>query len=270
LKFGDHLGMCWQLVLRNRRRYKAVIAAIAFGTAGFIIVRTMGASVEKNVGDHLELLGEAPVMTAYWEDHESYHPGQYYGRDVEKLKKIPHVLAVAPVVSVPQVDSQFRSTQWSPGLFGIDQSYWKTQTPRLEDGRLIGPSDVVGRRKVCVVGQDVVRYLFNSSSPVGKLINVGNTSFEVIGTLCGIQHTDIRRSVFVPITTGQSMFEELGLIREIHLRVDDWNEVDAARNQVLETLKVSHPGYEEGIRVRHYPERVKKVLTTVLMIKLFI
>jgi putative ABC transport system permease protein len=270
VKFGDHISMCWHLVLRNRRRYKAVIAAIAFGTAGFIVVRTMGDSVEKNVGHHLELLGEATVMTAYWEDHESYHPGQFYARDIEKLKRIPHLIAVAPVVSVPQIDSIFRSTQWSPGLFGVDQSYWKTQTPLLENGRLIGPSDVVGRRKVCVVGQDVVKYLFNSSSPVGQSLNVGNTSFEVVGTLCGIQHSELRRGVFVPITTGQSMFRELGLIREIYLRADNWNEVNSARDKAMETLRASHPGYEEGIRVRHYPERVKKVTTTILMVKLFI
>ena len=129
---------------------------------------------------------------------------------------------------------------------------------------------MVGRKKVCVVGQDVVKYLFNSSSPVGKTINVANSSFEVVGTLCGIQHTEIRRSVFVPITTGQSMFQELGLMREIYLRVDDWNEVNNARELVLATLKASHPGYEGGIRVRHYPERVNKVVTTILMVKLFI
>ena len=57
---------------------------------------------------------------------------------------------------------------------------------------------------------------------------------------------------------------------EIYLRVDDWNEVNNARELVLATLKASHPGYEGGIRVRHYPERVNKVVTTILMVKLFI
>jgi len=262
--------MCWQLVLRNRRRYKAVIAAIAFGTAGFIIVRSMGDSVEGSVGKHLELLGEATVMTAYWDDTDTYHPGEYYLHDVAKLKQIPHLVAVAPIVSVPQIDSYFRTTQWSPGLFGVDQAYWKTQTPRVDNGRLIGPSDVVARKKVCVLGQDVVKYLFDSGNPVGETIRVGNMTFEVIGTLAGIQHTDIRRSVFVPITTGQSMFHNLGLIREIYLRVDDWNQVEPVRDRVLEVLKASHPGYESGIQVRHYPERVKKVITTIFMVKIFI
>ena len=49
LKVGDFIPMCWRLVLRNRRRYKVVIFAIALGTMGFIIIRTMGDSVERNI-----------------------------------------------------------------------------------------------------------------------------------------------------------------------------------------------------------------------------
>jgi putative ABC transport system permease protein len=262
--------MCWRLVLRNRRRYKAVMAGIAAGTAGFIIVQTVGDSVEKKMGEHLELLGEATVMKAYWENNNNFHPGQYYMRDIKQLKLIPHVMAVAPVVSIPQIDAHFHTTKWAPGLFGIDHSYWATQTPQAERGRLIGPSDVVGRKSVCVLGTDVTKYLFKQSDPVGQVIKVGNLSFEVIGTLGGIQHTDIRRSVFIPITTAQSLFQGLYWIRDIYLRVDDWNQVADVRHVALDLLKSSHKGREAGIHVLHYPQRIKKVSDTVYLVKLFI
>lgn len=264
------MTMCWRLVLRNRRRYKAVMAGIAVGTAGFIVIQTMGDSVEKKMGEHLELLGEATVMKAHWENDENFHPGKYYMRDVAKLKQVPHLMAVAPVVSLPQIDVHFQTTQWSPGLFGVDHSFWRTQTPRLLYGRLIGPSDVVGRRTVCVLGQDVVKYLFKNPNPVGETIRVGNLSFEVIGILGGIQNTDTRRSVFIPITTAQNQFQGLYWIREIYLRVDDYNEVERVRDLALEALKGSHKGYEAGIRVVHYPQRIKKVTGTVYVVKVFI
>jgi putative ABC transport system permease protein len=270
LKFEDLLTMCWRLVLRNRRRYKAVIAGIALGTAGLIIIQTMGDSVEKKMGEHLELLGEATVIKAYWETEDNYHPGEYYMRDVAKLKQVPGVVAVAPIVSLPQIEAHFKTTQWMPGLFGVDQSYWITQTPTLLRGRLIGPSDVVGRRTVCVLGQDVVKYLFDKSDPVGQIIRVGNLSFEVIGLLGGIQHTDIKRSVFVPLTTAQNLFQGLSRIQEIYIRVDDWNNVERVRNAALEILKRSHKGYEDGIRILHYPQRIQKVKATVYLVKLFI
>lgn len=270
MKFRDHVTMCWQLVLRNRRRYKAVMAAIAFGTAGFIMVRTMGDSVEKKVGENLELLGEATVMRAHWDNNDNYHPGKYYMRDVTKLRRLPNVMAVAPVVSLHQVDAYVLTNQWAPGLFGVDHAYWRTQTATLDKGRLIGPSDVVGRRTVCVLGREVVKYLFDSKDPVGRVIKVGNSSFEVVGVLGGIQHTEIGRSVFVPITTAQSMFQGLDWIPEIYVRADDWNTVETVQSQVMGVLKGSHKGYEGGIRVMHYPERIKKVTTSILLVKLFI
>jgi putative ABC transport system permease protein len=270
VKFRDHVSMCWQLVLRNRRRYNAVMAAIAFGTAGFIMVRTMGDSVEKKVAENLELLGEATVMRAHWDNNDNFHPGKYYMRDVAKLKRIPHIMAVAPVVSLSQIDAYVHTNQWSPGLFGVDHSYWRTQSATLDSGRLIGPSDVVGRRTVCVLGRDVVKYLFDSKDPVGHVVKVGSASFEVVGVLGGIQHTEVGRAVFVPITTAQSLFEGLDWIPEIYVRANDWNTVETVQSQVMEALKGSHKGYEKGIRVEHYPERIKKVTTSILLVKLFI
>ncbi|MBI4964707.1 MAG: ABC transporter permease [Desulfomonile tiedjei] len=270
MKFRDHVTMCWQLVLRNRRRYKAVLAAIAFGTAGFIIVRTMGDSVERRVAENLELLGEATVMRAHWDNNDNYHPGKYYMRDVAKLRRIPNVMAVAPVVSLSQVEAYVHSNQWMPGLFGVDHSYWRTQSATLDSGRLIGPSDVVGRKTVCVLGRDVVKYLFDSKDPVGHAVKVGSASFEVVGVLGGIQHTEVGRSVFVPITTAQSLFEGLDWIPEIYVRADDWNTVEAVQSQVVDVLQGSHRGYEKGVRVEHYPERIKKVTTSILLVKFFI
>jgi putative ABC transport system permease protein len=263
--------MCWRLVLRNRRRYKAVLAAIAFGTAGFIVIRTMGDSVEKRLGENLELLGEATVMLAEWDNHEeNFHPGQYYMRDVVQLKRIPHVVAVAPVVDLPHCQASFRTTQWSPGITGVDQSYWRTQTCRVAVGRPIGASDVVGRKRVCVIGQDVVSNMFNGVDPLGQVILVGGLGFRVIGVLGGIQHTDIRRSIFVPITVAQTLSKELLFIRSIYLRTTDWNQVDWVRDQALRVLKESHAGYEDGVKLTYFPERVKKVKATIYVVKIFI
>lgn len=270
MKVEDLLTMCWRLVLRNRRRYNAVLAGIALGTAGFIIVQTMGDSVENKMGQNLELLGEATVMMAGWSNHENYHPGQYYMQDVADLKQLPNVVAVAPVVSLHRVEALFKSTQWAAQLAGVDQSYWKTQSPSVLRGRLIGPSDVVGRKYVCVLGKDVVKNLFGDTDPVGELVRVGNISFEVIGILGGIQHTNLKRSVFIPITTAQSLFRGLYWIRQIYIRAKDWNTVDSVRENVLELLKKRHQGYEKGISVQYFPERIKRVKATVYIVKLFV
>ena len=270
MKFEDLITMCWRLVLRNRRRYKAVMAGIAFGTAGFIVIQTMGDSVEHKINANLELLGEATILKAYWDEEEQYHPGQFYMRDVAKLKKLSNLSAVAPVVSLQMVDAHHRTMEYKCRLFGVDDAFWRTQTATIARGRLISPSDVVGRKKVCVLGSDVVKYLFGDDDPLDKVVRVGNLSFRVIGILGGMQHSDIRSAVFMPINTVQNLFEGLHWIREIYIRVDDWSRVEWARQQVLELLKNAHVGYDHSIRIQHYPERIKKVQATVYVVKLFI
>ncbi|AFM24292.1 ABC transporter permease [Desulfomonile tiedjei] len=270
MRIDDLMTMCWRLVLRNRRRYKAVIAGIAFGTAGFILIQTMGDSVEKKMGEHLELLGEATVIKAEYKNDLEFHPGEFVNSDVNNLKQLNDVIAVAPVVTLPKVEAYFQTTQWGPGLFGINHEYWMTQTCRLQSGRLIGPSDVVGRKPVVVLGQDVVKYLFKNVDPVGQVIRLGNLSFKVIGTLGGIQHTDIRRGVFIPITTAQSLFQGVSSIHNIYVRVSNWNDVDRVRLEVQDVLNNNHKGYENAMRIVYFPKRIEKVKSTVYLVKLFI
>lgn len=270
MKLHDLITMCWRSVLRNRRRYKAVMAGIAVGAAGFIIVQTMGDSVEKKMGEHLELLGEATVMKAQWRNDDNYHPGEYYMSDVKKLKEIPHVMAVAPVVSLHAVDAFFRSNEWSPGLIGIDHEFWTTQTATLAQGRLIGPTDIVGRKMVCVVGENVVKHLLKMENPVGQVVGIGSLKFEIIGVLGGIQNNDLQRMIVLPITTAQSLFPGLYWIREIYLRVDDWNHVEPVRDEALRVLRESRPGYESGLELIYYPRRLEKVKSTVWLVKMFI
>jgi putative ABC transport system permease protein len=258
------------MVLRNRRRYKAVMAGIAFGAAGFIIIQTMGDSVERKMGEHLELLGEATVITAEWNNEENYHPGHFDWNDIYTLRKIPEIIAVAPIVSIWAVEVQSKNLTWIAGLSGVDHQYWRTQSAELQEGRLIGPSDVVARRKVAVVGKDVIRYLFNRDSPVGKRVKMANLEFEIIGSLGGIQHSSMRRSVFIPITTAENIVPGLQKIKKMYIRVRNWNDVSPIRELVYNVLRSNHKGYEKGIKVTHYPKRVQKVQSTVGMVKIFI
>jgi putative ABC transport system permease protein len=262
--------MCLRRVVRNRRRYKAVLASIAFGTAGFIIVQTMGHSVEKKMGEQLELLGEATVMRAEYKNESNIHPSEFTATDVSNLKKIPNVTAVAPMVSLHKIDVYFQTIQWGPTLLGIDHEYWMTQTCRIQNGRLIGPSDVQARKKVVVLGEDVVKYLFKNKDPVGLEVRVDNLAFTVIGTLGGVQHGDTKSGVIIPITTAQNLLPGLAAVNDIYIRASNWDEVERVREQALAVLKKEHKGYESGIRVIHFPERIEKVKSTVYLVKLLI
>src|SRR5207245_9017383 len=55
----------------------------------------------------------------------------------------------------------------------------------MADGEPFTDRDVLGGTKVCMLGQTLVRELFQGESPVGKEVRVQNVTFRVVGVLHG-------------------------------------------------------------------------------------
>ena len=67
MRLNDLLRISFRQVIRQRRRNIGVILAIALGTAGFIVIITMGQDVKENLNEDLELLGGATRLKVYFE-----------------------------------------------------------------------------------------------------------------------------------------------------------------------------------------------------------
>lgn len=259
------------MVFRNQRRYKFVMIAIAVGVAGFIILFNVSDAVDQSVGEHLVLLGGATIIDVERSDFDSRHPGEFLMTDVGWLKRIPHVTEVAAVVSINDIEATTASERLIVRLAGVDASFWKTIMASCRSGRLIEDADVVHGSMYGVLGRQVALDLFGRhTNPLGKIIQIGNANITVIGVLGGIQGADTLRSVFVPLTTARQRFQEMHSIKWLRIRVDHWTEVESVVETVRTALAMIHSGREGGLRVTHYPERIKRVKDTIHLVKILI
>jgi macrolide transport system ATP-binding/permease protein len=121
------------------------------------------------------------------------------------LKECPAVRAVAPIVRV-RTQVVYGNKNWVPVyIYGTTPSYLEVREWPLAEGEAFSEQDVRNASKVCVLGQRLVRELFQGESPLGKEVRVNNVAFKVIGTLTskganmvGIDQDDI---LLAPWTT---------------------------------------------------------------------
>jgi len=246
--------------------------AIALGTVAFVLIRTLGDSVQDKVAGDLELIGEATVLKAGWDDRRSpQHLGEYLMRDCEKVRLVPHVTVVAPVRRTGRNVTlrYWKSERKLSEISAVDENFWNTQTPKLGEGRLIDSTDVALRRKVCCVGKDVANELFGSRSPLGKSILANAESYEVIGTLAGLQHDGISKAIFIPLSLAPRFLSVDREIVELYIRVDHWDNVSNTRQIIERLVKQLHPESSAGVKVVNSTTRLDKLNFIMLMIKIF-
>src|SRR4051812_38199707 len=94
------------------------------------------------------------------------------------------VSAVAPVVRA-RTQVVYGNRNWVPlYVYGTTPSFLEVRDwEDLEEGESFTDRDVLGGTKVCLLGQTLVRELFQGESAVGKEVRVQNVSFRVVGVL---------------------------------------------------------------------------------------
>jgi macrolide transport system ATP-binding/permease protein len=137
--------------------------------------------------------GAGSVMTLTPQDSEAI------------LSEVPSVRAAAPIVRA-RTQVIYGNRNWVPVfIYGTTPAYLDVREWGLAEGEPFTERDVRNASKVCLLGQRLVRELFQGESPIGQEVRVQNVSFRVIGVLSakganmmGIDQDDI---LLAPWTT---------------------------------------------------------------------
>jgi ABC-type antimicrobial peptide transport system permease subunit len=107
-------------------------------------------------------------------------------QDADAIRELPAVESVAPVVRA-RTQVVYGNRNWVPlYIYGTTPEFLDVRDwTEMADGVPFTKRDVDNQTKVCLIGQTLVRELFQGQNAVGKEVRVQNVTFKVVGVLSG-------------------------------------------------------------------------------------
>lgn len=145
----------------------------------------------------------------------------------------------------------------------------------IDEGRYLNLSDLEHYRKIAVIGKLVVDEVFPNENPIGKYIEIGGISFQIVGVFSDTGGDDEMRMVYIPITTAQRCFSTRPKINQIMLTTGDASleEVMKIEENVIKKLAKKHnfdPKDKQALRIRNRVEHFQSIMNLFDMIGFFI
>ncbi|MFF7992286.1 ABC transporter permease [Kitasatospora xanthocidica] len=159
------------------------------------------------------------------------------------------IKSVAPVVTTGGT-ALYGNVSYSPGsIVGTYPAYFETANQKVVRGEYFTDDDVLGSRKVAVLGATTAKQLFDTEDPVGKRIVLGGTPFTVVGVLQakgGSGFTDPDDVVIAPLPTVQNAFTGFGAVNQILVQAASADTTTAAQSEITRVLLAAHAIADPG------------------------
>ncbi len=124
-------------------------------------------------------------------------------------RELPGIDLISPVV-VGRVEMKYRDRRHRPDfVYGVNDDFPEVVNHFVEEGRFFTDLDLRLRRKVVVVGRQVVEELRLGNDPIGKEVYVESLPATVIGVLeekGRLLGTDMDDVAYIPFDTSLSIF----------------------------------------------------------------
>lgn len=214
----------WNEIYTTIQKHKMRTLLTCFGVFWgiFMLVVMLGASkgFENGVISSFDIAANSVFVWSNKtsEAYKGLQPGRFIRfktDDVEALRtQIPELGVIAPRNILGGTYTVNRKTKNSSfEVFGDYPDFYKVKPMTILEGRFINDKDLAERRKVAVVGEQVVRELFTKDEkPVGQYISIKGIYFQVVGVFrtkgSGEDVMQDSKTVFLPHRTMQSCFNQ--------------------------------------------------------------
>lgn len=201
-----------------------------------------------------------------------FHQAKQFRQDF----KVPSTISFSTNISFNAiVKSGNVKTNPNVRIIAIDDNYFRVSGTELAFGRNFTPSEANSGSKQVIVGKDIALKLFNEENITGRVINIANAQYTVIGVLkskgssMGMGGED--RVVYITTTEARGRFLNSDNSFNISVAVNDIRQLDMAVSEAegtMRNIRRLRAGEENNFSVTKSESVTEKLKENLLSLKI--
>ena len=281
----------WEEIFETIRKNKlrTFLTGLSVASGIFILVILLGIGQGMRNGISAEFEQDAANILYVWTGRTSVeYKGLNPGRNI-RLKNTDFQTTAQKYIDELEYKSavyriwngivNYKKESGSYRVEGVLPDYQFLENSTMTNGRYLNYQDHQNYEKVAVIGNRVKNDLFKEADPVGQYVEISGINFKVIGVFTDPGGEREENRVYVPLSTGQRVFNGQNYINNMAFTLakeDNFEAALAASNKfssdLQQFLKEQHtiaPEDNRAININNSLENAKRFYDLMDMIKFF-
>lgn len=251
MDISESIHIAVKTLSANRLRSLLTVLGIIIGNASVIAMVGVGQGTQRYATAQLQSLGTNLLFVAPSSGDARRRvqaANTLLLTDAEAIEsQVPTVKAVAPEIS-SQLLVTYQNNSTRTSIIGTTPAYLSVRNSAVAQGRFLSATEMNNNSQVVVLGAQLAQTLFGPRSPLGEIIRLNNTSFEVVGVMeekgssTGFNRDE---TAFVPLRSMANLLVGRASPRGISVTLisvtaQDDASVDIAEYQIANLLRLRH------------------------------
>ena len=248
----ETLAVALEALRTNKLRSLLTMLGIVIGVSAVIAMVALGRGAQQSVKDRIAALGTTMLTVV---------PGQQRGpgavasaadrrplklEDAQALEDRGVVLTAVQPEMARTMQVVYGSHNTNTSIVGTTANYLEVRRYEIATGRMFAASEDAARRRVAVLGPQVVSDLGlpSGAAVVGESVRINGAQFLVVGVLApkgqtgGFQNPDDQ--VLIPIQTAQARLMGGNRLRSLNVLAPSEDRIAATMAEVTRILRREH------------------------------
>jgi len=252
MKLSKNIILSLEILAAHKLRTGLSILGIVVGIAAVILMVSAGKGAEKRILDYIQNMGSNLIIV---------NAGQVKiiaGRKRQTIDTITTlipddasaIMAQCPSVSLasPAVSKKM-SIRWNSEIantdvIGMTTEGFDIRNITIAEGRLFGPDEDRGRRRVAIIGLTVKNNLFGDDDPIGQRVRFDRVLFEIIGVMSpkgmDINGRDQDDIIIIPLMTALRRLMNISYVQTIYVQALSAEFLETAEQEIGQLLRQRH------------------------------